>query len=45
MTARKIFAAVLGLVAGVITSPIAALAWPVFCARFLVREAGKRAAK
>lgn len=35
---RKIFAALLGLAAGIVTAPLAACVWPVFCAWFLWNE-------
>ena len=35
---RRIFTALLGLAAGIITWPIAAIVWPAFCAWFLYNE-------
>ena len=38
MTARKLFAAIVGFVAGVVTWPIVAVAWPFVVAWFLWNE-------
>ena len=35
---RRILSAALGLAAGIVTAPLAKLAWPVFCAWFLFNE-------
>ena len=38
MKTRKILNAALGLLAGIVTAPLAAIAWPAFCAVFLWNE-------
>ena len=38
MTTRKLFAALLGFVTGVITWPLAAITWPFVCAWYLYNE-------
>ena len=38
MRAKKLLAALLGLAAGVITWPIAAISWPFVCAWYLYNE-------
>ena len=38
MTARRVFAALCGLVAGIVTAPFALAAWPAFLAWFAYNE-------
>lgn len=38
MTPRKLFAALCGLAVGLITAPLALVAWPLFAAWFLYNE-------
>ena len=35
---RRIFAALLGLAAGIVTAPLALVAWPAFLAWFMFNE-------
>ena len=38
MKPRKLFAALLGVAAGICTDPLALILWPAFCAWFLWNE-------